>query len=188
MERCYINRKCASSLSGMFIVRTMLFYKYLHLSRYFPPIPSIWHDFLRVYIHMISLWSRSHADRLRCSVLQRVTCVAVCCSVLQCVADDFLRVYIHMNSIWSRSHADRLCCSVLQCVTCVAVCCSVLQCVSVCCRWFSACIHTFDQPLITQSCRQTALQCVAVCDMCCGVLQCVADDFLRVYMHEISLW
>jgi len=42
-----------------------------------------------------------------CSVLQ---CVAMCCNVLQCVA---------------------VCCSVLQCV--VAVCCSVLQCVAVCC-------------------------------------------------------
>ena len=47
------------------------------------------------------------------SVLQCVAvccqCVAVCCSVLQCVA---------------------VCCDMLQCV---AVCCSVLQCVAVCC-------------------------------------------------------
>jgi len=58
-----------------------------------------------------------------------VPCVAVCCSVLQCVA--------------------AVCCSALQCVavcvhqlafdissisvSCVAVCCSVLQCVAVCC-------------------------------------------------------
>jgi len=38
-------------------------------------------------------------------------CVAVCCSVLQCVA------------------GGAVCCSVLQCV---AVCCSVLQCVGTC--------------------------------------------------------
>jgi len=38
------------------------------------------------------------------SVMSRVNCVAVCCSVLQCVA---------------------VCCSVFQCV---AVCCSMLQC------------------------------------------------------------
>jgi len=53
----------------------------------------------------LTLWHipiESHAHT--CSVLQCV--VAVCCSVLQCVA---------------------VCCSVLQCV---AVCCSVLQCVA----------------------------------------------------------
>jgi len=46
----------------------------------------------------------------------RLQCVAVCCSVLQCVA------------VWFE--VDLMCsCSVLQCV---AVCCSVLQYVAVC--------------------------------------------------------
>jgi len=50
-------------------------------------------------------------------------CVAVCCSVLQCVA-------VHCNNI---QHTDNRGprCSVLQCV---AVCCSVLQCVAVHCN------------------------------------------------------
>jgi len=47
------------------------------------------------------------------SVLQ---CVAVCCSVLQCVAQT-LRGF---SLVWTNK--------------CVAVCCSVLQCVAVCCR------------------------------------------------------
>ena len=44
--------------------------------------------------------------------IERMNDLAVCCSVLQCVA---------------------VCCSVLQCV---AVCCSVLQCAAVCCSVF----------------------------------------------------
>jgi len=81
-------------------------------------------------------------------------CVAVCCSMLQCVA---------VRSVVAE------CCSVLQCV---AVCCSVLQCplrqdvakndsTCVCC--------------VTACCSM--LQCVAVCSIdaeCCSVLQCVA--------------
>jgi len=45
-------------------------------------------------------------------------CVAVCCSVLQCV--------VHIHSLYTRVREPR----VLQCV---AVCWSVLQCVAVCC-------------------------------------------------------
>ena len=52
-----------------------------------------------------------------CVNLILVFCVAVCCSVLQCV------------TVLCTSHFVLLCCSVLQCV---AVCCSVLQCVAVC--------------------------------------------------------
>jgi len=50
-------------------------------------------------------------------------CVAVCCSVLQCVAKyraDFGGCVLQCVAV---------CCSVLQCV---AVCCSVSQCVAVC--------------------------------------------------------
>jgi len=54
-----------------------------------------------------------------CSVLQ---CMAVCCSVLQCVA--VCAMCIH-------AACPVVCCSVL--LQCVAVCCSVLQCVAVCC-------------------------------------------------------
>jgi len=50
-------------------------------------------------------------------------CVAVCCSVLQCVALGALGK--------ARVLSGRCVAVVLQCV---AVCCSVLQCVVVCCR------------------------------------------------------
>jgi len=50
-------------------------------------------------------------------------CVAVCCSVLHCVAVGYLKE----SSLMGYNAA---CCSVLQSV---AVCCGVLQCVAVCC-------------------------------------------------------
>jgi len=63
--------------------------------------------------------------------------VAVCCSVLQCVA-----VWCSVSRL--KLQCVAMCCSVLQCVAvwcgvsrlklqCVAVCCSVLQCVAVWC-------------------------------------------------------
>jgi len=60
-------------------------------------------------------------------------CVAVCCSVLQCVAassqSDVCEVLIDlMVSHVIEAKCVAVCCSVLQCV---AVCCSVLQCVAV---------------------------------------------------------
>ena len=62
-------------------------------------------------------------------------CVAVCCSVLQCVA-----VLLQCVAVcYSVLQCVAVRCSVLQCVAvcysvlqCVAVCCSVLQCVAVC--------------------------------------------------------
>ena len=51
-------------------------------------------------------------------------CVAVCCSLLQCVAA------LHTLSLSPGVHDRVVCCSVLQCV---AVCCSVLLYVAVCC-------------------------------------------------------
>ena len=69
--------------------------------------------------------------------------VAVCCSVLQCVA---------------------VCCSVLQCV---AVCWSVLQYVAVCC---SACCSVVQRGI--QHDIGSVLQCIAVCcSACCSVVQ-----------------
>jgi len=59
-------------------------------------------------------------------------CVAVCCSVLQCVVATF-----HGKET---NESVAVCCSVLQCV---AVCCSVLQCVAVCCRVLQCVVATF---------------------------------------------
>jgi len=89
-----------------------------------------------------------------------LTCVvAVCCSVLQCVAVGKLVGFVCFNL---RS------CSVLQCVAvCVSVVCldppCVLQCVAVCC---------------------SVLQCVAVC---CSVLQCVLALFVFIYLVFCSV-
>jgi len=73
-------------------------------------------------------------------------CVAVCCSVSQCVAVQKSEVNQdrigHGGGIDTclRSTLIVVCCSVLQCVLlccsvlqCVAMCCSVMQCVAVCC-------------------------------------------------------
>jgi len=58
-------------------------------------------------------------------------CVAVCCSVLQCITVS-CNVLKRVEKIWCPKFASslHLCCSVLQCV---AVCCSVLQCAAMCC-------------------------------------------------------
>jgi len=108
------------------------------------------------------------------------TCVAACCSMLQCV------------TAYCRSFA--VCCSVLQCVAvilatcaliaprpillqvmqmCVAVCCSVLQCVAACCSVLQcvAARHLGDYSVIAPRRILVQVMCVAVC---CSVLQCVA--------------
>jgi len=116
----------------------------------------------RVYIHFLFLERRDHG-----SVVFKMQCGAVWCSVVQC------------GAVWcSVVQCGAVCCSVLQCgavccsvVQCGAVCCSVVQCVAVCC---------------------SVLQCVAVC---CSVLQCVAvcDDIHLPYLfgtheHICILW
>ena len=53
--------------------------------------------------------------------------VAVCCSVLQCVADMRTLIQIQLTVGFEGGKCIAVCCSVLQCV---AVCCSVLQCVA----------------------------------------------------------
>jgi len=97
--------------------------------------------------------------------------VAVCCSVLKCVAVSY-----YIQTTWS---VFLLYCSVLQCV---AVYCSALQwviisrprglsssSVTVCCSVLQCCSELlYPDHLI---CRPPLLQCVAVC---CSVLQCVA--------------
>jgi len=77
-------------------------------------------------------------------------CVAVCCSVLQCVAVP--------------------CVAVCGSVQCVAVCCSVFQCVAASCsalQYVAVCCRVLPCVALCGSVRQ----CVA---MCCSVLQCVA--------------
>jgi len=68
-------------------------------------------------------------------------CVAVSCSVLQCVAYRKLEVPTS-----AAVQCVAVSCSVLQCV---AVRCSVLQCVAVCCSVLligsSKCLHLTDQ-------------------------------------------
>ena len=91
-------------------------------------------------------------------------CVAVCCSVLQCVA-VILRNVKYISQFFSMKHI-LVCCSVLQCV---AVCCSVLQCVAVILRNVNYFSQFFSMKHILMCC--SVLQCVAVC---CSVLQCVA--------------
>ena len=57
--------------------------------------------------------------------------VAVCCSVLQCVAVCCRTIALPFEIFISHVQRVAVCCSVLQRV---AVCCSALQCVAVCCR------------------------------------------------------
>ena len=92
-------------------------------------------------------WRRC-VSRLRHLKPPKLSEVAVCCSVLQCIAVCC---------------SCSVCCSVLQCIkppklSEVAVYCSVLQCVAVCCS-----VLNFQ--------NSQKLDCVAVC---CSVLQCVA--------------
>jgi len=107
-------------------------------------------------------------------------CVAVCCSMLQCVSvrthcsknhskcSDISHHFI-TQCIAVLAHASypstppQLVCSVLQCV---AVCCSVLQRVAVCCSVLQR---------IAPYC--SVLQCNALCcvAVCCRVLQCVTE-------------
>jgi len=93
-------------------------------------------------------------------------CVAVCCSVWQCVLHVNLRRDIAVAVIivvWCRA------------LQCVAVCCSVLQCVAVYCRLLQCvAVYIAHEPQ-TRYCRCShhccTVQSVAVC---CSVLQTVA--------------
>ena len=89
----------------------------------------------------------------------RVQCVAVCCSVLQCVAACDIRV---------------------------AVCCSILQCVAVRCKCdmkIRVDMHQIcEEPCLLQ---RVAVCGVAVCCSVTCVLQCVVVCNTRVEMHAI---
>ena len=108
-------------------------------------------------------------------------CVAVRCSVLQCVLQCVAvwaavsSASLHLGFVYLLPLLH-LCCSVLQCVAvccsvsqCVAVCCSVLQCVAVCCSVHTSALSIFclSYTYFTVCCK-CVLQCVAVC---CSVLQ-----------------
>jgi len=57
-------------------------------------------------------------------------CVAVCCSVLQCVLNELVPSVLQCLEV-----CGAVCCSVfLVCCSVFLVCCSVLQCVAVCFR------------------------------------------------------
>jgi len=90
-------------------------------------------------------------------------CVAVCCSLLQCVCCSVCGSVLGV--CWC------VCGSVLQCVAecvlqCVEVCCSVLQCVAECC---------------------SVLQFVKVCCSVCGsVLECVGSVCWCVLLQGAS--
>jgi len=122
----------------------------------------------------------SHARMLHthaCLSLSRGQ-VAVCCSVLQCVAV--------CCSVCSVMRCVAVCCSALQCVAVCAVCCSVLQNVAECCRVLQSvavCCSVLQQgnhthPRLILSRMRAAVccsvwQCVAVCCVL-HMLQCVA--------------
>ena len=103
-----------------------------------------------------------------CSLLW---CVAVCCNVAVAAVDPVIRETLVSCVALCRSvlQCVAVCCSVLQCVP---VCCSVLQCVVVCCRVLLMWLLRLLQPLSPSFVRPWfhVLQCVAVC---CTVLQCV---------------
>jgi len=69
-------------------------------------------------------------------------CVAVCCSVLQCVAVCYVHPYTYVNPVFKALCAFLLeaCEALLSSNQCVAVCCSVLQCVAVCCSSVLQCV------------------------------------------------
>ena len=136
-------------------------------------------------------------------------CVAVCCSVLQCVTNSQIHMNIHIYTItkilfheetahfMQHKQCVAVCCSVLQCVAVCheltvsygnspihaaqAVCCSVLQCVAAVCSVCCSALHH-----VAAVC--CLLQCVAVC---CSVLQCAAVcccSVLPLFMYIGLFW
>ena len=119
---------------------------------------------------------------LCCSVLQ---CVAVCCSVLQCGMSACLS---------AGACLQRRSCST-SCLLCVAVCCSVvavrcsvLQCVAVCCSVLQ-CGTVYCNVLQCVAACCSVLQCAAVCcSECCRLLQCgVAVSLKEILRVGVSL-
>ena len=106
------------------------------------------------------------------SVLQ---CVAVCCSVLQCVAVCLVNESCHAYKrvMWL---------SVLQCV---AVCCSVS------CEWLLSRIPTSHVTYVADFCMSLVTYFKEWCDsVCCSVLQCVAVCLVNesCYVYQRVMW
>ena len=102
---------------------------------------------------------------VRCGILQ---CVAVCYSVLHCVAETAVRC--------SELQFAAVCFSVLQCVSvcfsvlqCAAGCCSVLQCAAL--RESRGTSPSGGSGFLRVAVRRSVLQCAAAC---CSVLQYAA--------------
>jgi len=123
--------------------------------------------------------SRTYVIRIvtQSRVLQ---CVAVCCSVLQCV----------LITRWSLAHTSlgswlkAVCCSVLQCV---AVCCSVLQCVAVCAdhemKSRAYVIRIVTRSRVLQCVCWSVLKCVAVCCSVCWSRDQVSHTLQHTATH-----
>jgi len=107
---------------------------------------------------------------VRSSVLQ---CVAVCCGEIEARVHSFSHVSpILLFNSHIQSQADRVavCCSVLQCAV---VCCSVVQYVAVCCSVLQ-CVGISSS--VASRLSNTAIgacPCISVA-VCCSVMQCVA--------------
>ena len=92
-------------------------------------------------------------------------CVAVCCSVLQCVVlfssccSDSISAVIGSVCVTLQSIVE--CSSVLHYVVVVAVCCSVLQSIAVCCSVMQC-----------AAVRCSVLQSIAVYDLCHWICMC----------------
>jgi len=141
---------------------------------------------------LVAMWrDLLMCDSTRLSLSEpKVQYVAVCCSVLQCVAVCSLicdttdlslsEPKVQCVAVCSlicnstdlslsepKVQCVAVCCGVLQCV---AVCCSVLQCVAVC----SLICNSTDLSLRTKrAVCCSVLRCVAQCvAVCCSVLQC----------------
>jgi len=107
----------------------------------------------------------------------QMCCVAVCCSVLQCVAVWYTSIYtdlwIYILKLYVLS-TDVLCCSVLQCV---AVCCSVIY---IHIYWS---INIYLETICVEH-RCVVLQCVAVC---CSVIYIHIYWSMNIYLETICV-
>jgi len=117
--------------------------------------------------------------------------VAVCCSMLQCVAVCCVHV-LGLKRVEER--LSSLSVLMLRRCECVAVCCSMLQYVAVCCMY----VYGFKEDMgkiIESVCAgvvQMCVCCIYVLHLCvavrCGVLQCVAVCCSVLHcMYELGL-
>jgi len=110
-------------------------------------------------LSLSALYERTDSIMVISGVLQRI---AVCCSVLLCVANVLQFVVVSLFVYPIRTHRLNY-----GHIGCVAACCSVLQCVAVC---YSVFIFQLYTKCVAACC--SVLQRVAVRR---SVLQCVAD-------------